>query len=258
MTSNVDPLSALLMLALLVGGLSVAVWGLAGPGKLLKILFAPIGCLLKAVVLLVVLLVGALLYIGSEFDSPLGNVPGGPSVGQGAASQPPSTTPATEVALAEYPVLAQRDSGLYEPAEFADEIDEALAQPVRNLACLATVYLMLRRGRGDADARISADTYNMQDGAVNPGYVDADIAFDGMRVVTEIQASRPVVLHAVGGPLGHHFLLATGLRQGRDGTWVGEANDPWFGEQVEIDLSDASPVHPQLPGLEITLMRLVN
>lgn len=245
-------LPAVIALGLMLVGLSFAVFGADGPNKLLRAVFAPIGCLLKSMALLVVILLGLLLFAGGEFEQST-RPPGeesGPSV-SGSESR-------TDVTLEEYPLLAQRDVSLYEPAEFANEVDATLGVPVKHLACLATVYLMLERGRGTTDAMISSQTFDMDNGAVNPGYVSPDTQLDSLRVVQEIQAGRPVVLHAVGGPLGHHFVLAVGLRQGRDGSWIVQSNDPWYGERIELGLTDAEPQHPSLEGLRFTMMRLID
>ena len=245
---------SLLPLLIVAIGIGVILFGAAGVGKLFGLLLAPLGCLLKAAALAFVAALIGLWLLSEQFD------PGSGIGGQGGSSaNTPSTAPASTAArLAEYPVLAQRDSTNYYPTEFADQLDLTVNEPVRNLACLATVYVMLRRGRGESDAMISAATYDMSDGAINPGFVGADIAFDGLAAAREIREGRPVVLHGLGGPLDHHFMLLTGVHQGRDGRWVGEVNDPWTGQRVEIDLSEQDPSHPDLPSVRVTMMRMVN
>jgi hypothetical protein len=252
-----DPLSGLLVLLIMLVGLSIMIWGKAGPGKLLGVVLAPFGCLLKIVFGLVVLVIGVLLFTGApELPS---------STGAGVPTAPPPASPppaaAGDVLLTQYPILAQRDQTLYDPAGLAETRYwyAGSSQPVKHLACLATVYLMLERGRGEPDAMITSDSFDATYDAINPGYVEqADIAFSGQRFVSELQAGRPVVLHATGGLLGHHFLLGIGIRRGPGGSWIGIANDPWFGTRIELDLAQSAPVHPSLADTVFTKMRLVN
>ena len=246
-------LDSLLTLLIIGIGIAVILFGAAGIGKLFGLLLAPLGCLLKAAALAFVAALIGLWLLSEQFDpgSGIGGQAGGPG-------GPPITAPAlTAVRLTEYPVLAQRDPAIYSPPEFAEYMDPVEHEPVRNLACLATVYVMLRRGRGDTDAMISAASYDMDKGAINPGFVGADIEFDGAAAAREVQQGRPVVLHGVGGPLDHHFMLLTGVRPGRDDRWVGEVNDPWTGQRVEMDLSEEEPVHPDLPSVSVSMMRMV-
>lgn len=252
-----DPLGGLLALLIALVGLSIMIWGKAGPEKLLGAVFAPFGCLLKIVAGLVVVAIGLLLFVRNPLQPPAvgANTP--------AARSPASSTPTEteDVLLTQYPVLAQRDRTLYEPAELANERYwyAGGSQPVQNLACLATVYLMLERGRGSSAAKITPASFTEDYDAVNPGYVEeADIGFSGERFINELHSGRPVVLHAQGGLLGHHFLLGVGIRRRADGDWIGIANDPWLGHWIELDLGQPAPAHPSLSDTAFTMMRLVN
>jgi len=252
-----DLLGGLFALLMVLFGLSVMIWGKEGPGKLMGAILAPFGCLLKIVAGIVVVVIGLVLLMGDDLKWP------GPSPATPAPPRSPSGPPVgvEDFLLAQYPVLSQRDSAIYEPEGLADEQYwyGGQFQPVRNLACLATVYLMLRRGRGAAGAMITSASFTAAYDAINPGYVEqADIKFNGERFVNEIRAGRPVVLHAEGGLLGHHFLLGVGIRRRVDGGWTGIANDPWFGQRVELDLGQSAPLHPSLSDTKFTMMRLVN
>lgn len=250
-----DLLSVLFALLIVLIGLSVMIWGKEGPGKLLGAILAPFGCLLKIVAGIVVVAIGLVLLMGNNLKLP------GPGPATPAPPTSPVPPPVRDLLLAQYPVLSQRDRAIYEPERLADEQYWYGGQfhPVRNLACLATVYLMLKRGRGASAAMITSSSFTDVYDAINPGYVEqADIRFNGERFINEIRAGRPVVLHAEGGSLGHHFLLGVGIRRRGDGGWTGIANDPWFGNRIQLDLSEIAPVHPSLSDTRFTMMRLVN
>lgn len=166
---------------------------------------------------------------------------------QGAASQANTE----RVLLRQYPSLSQLDPANYLDATFAEKIDTAPtgeAQPVKNLACAATVYAMLARGRGDRAATIDR-FYRIGDGAVAPGYVEGQQPFDVTRVLGALQQQRPVVLVGQGGPLGSHYVLAVGFERTADRTVI-TALDPWpstdaptGGATISIDTN--TRVHPR-------------
>ena len=252
-----DLLSSLSILLIVLIGLSVMIWGKSGPTKLMGAILAPFGCLLKLVAGFVIVGIGVVSFLtlqGERSHTGSGSV---------VESPPPSEPRAAagSVLLAQYPMLDQRDMMIYEPPSLANEIDSSVnpPQPVRNLACLATVYVMLERGRGASDAMITRRSFTQDYYAINPGYVErADIGFNADRFINELRAGRPVVLHAEGGLLGHHFLLGVGIQRRPDGGWNGLANDPWFGRRIELDLGASAPPHPLLSDTTFTMMRLVN
>lgn len=177
---------------------------------------------------------------------------------QGAASQANTE----RVLLRQYPLLSQMDPANYSDATFAEKIDTALtgeAQPVKNLACAATVYTMLARGRGDQSATVD-QFYKIGDGAIAPQYVGEKQPFEGTRVLDALKQQRPVVLVGEGGPLGSHYVLAVGFERTAERTVI-TALDPWpstgtsTGTTISIDLNTRK--HPRWD-VTFNVMRLAD
>jgi len=230
--------------------MSLIVFGTKAPGKLFRAFTAPFGCLTKVVVYLI-----GLLMILAVLLSARRNSPSNPPVPPAEVNE---STESNGWILDEFPLLSQLDSNIYSPKTYADEIDPKEKVPIKGLTCLATVYVMLERGRGNASAMISPSVYNIETGAQNPGYVNGDIDFDGSVIVSEIKAGRPVILHGIGGPLEDHYMLVVGIQTAPEGGHVATVHDPWRGKRVLIDLAGKTSVHPSMPSLEITMMRLVD
>lgn len=180
-----------------------------------------------------------------------------------------------EVALQGYPLLSQKDASNYRDPTMAAALDtvpdRSRQVPVGDLACAATVYAIIERGRGNAGAMIDdfyADPRPL--GGDGPGadkrpeYIGEETDVDRVAIETALGDGRPVILHGFGGPLAEHFVVAVGLRRGSGSAWSLVAIDPWPGKEQtapgrEIEIPfDADPLaHPLLPGVTFTKMRLM-
>lgn len=118
--------------------------------------------------------------------------------------------------LCQYPVLSQKDPSNYRPhSPLLSAYDTVQGSDrkelVPNLACLATVYTILERGRGNNTMSID-DYYKIGTGAYpRPTYVGEDQDLDLALIKQSLDDERPVILHGEGGPLKHHFVLVVGL-----------------------------------------------
>ncbi len=175
--------------------------------------------------------------------------------------------------LEKYPLLFQKD-----PKNYCDQSllqvydtlpDKSRKELVPNLACAATIYTMLERGRGNQNAMID-DFYidprkhgGDGPGARRPEYVGADIEIDSNRILQSLQEKQPVILHGYGGPLLEHFVLVVGSQ-----TDAAErrlvAFDPYPGsdrdepgKQIEIKVANGVMSHPTLSSVVFRNMRMV-
>ena len=186
---------------------------------------------------------------------------------------PSCALPSTEVSLSQYPLLSQKDPANYRDQSLMSAMDTSAngkKEAVQNLACAATVYVMIERGRGNAKTMVD-DFYDDPrkkngdgNGATKPAYVGTDEAWSPTVLIEEMQAKHPVVLHAHGGALADHFMLAVGLNKDSSGNWQVIASDPWPGNKhdtpgrtVMLPLQPDPPVHPLLSGCTITQLRKV-
>jgi len=180
-----------------------------------------------------------------------------------------------EVRLAGLEALSQldprnyRDLGLMRTTDTLPNSDSRTA--VANLACAATVYVMIERARGNDSAMVD-DFYidprkhgGRSPGARRPDYVGADRAIDPALLEAELRAGRPVVLHGFGGPLGKHFVLAVGWAQDAAGGRHLIVLDPWPapGEimpkpEIRIAVAAVPLRHPDIAGLVFDKMRRVS
>ncbi len=167
-----------------------------------------------------------------------------------------------KVLLSQYPLLSQMDPNNYKDPKFAEMEDEFNKKKfrVKYLACAATAYTMLDRGRGNSAARID-QFYRIGPGAVRPPYIGDLVPYDANRIADSLDGGNPVVLHGVGGPLYEHYVLVVGFEknQGRT-TFI--ALDPWPGNNQirpgrQITIDAVAKTHPTIGGLVFNSMRLV-
>lgn len=187
---------------------------------------------------------------------------------------PSCALPSREVSLSQYPLLSQKDPSIYRDPSLASAMDTSAngkTESVQNLACAATVYVMIERGRGNAKSMVD-DFYDDPRkkngngaGATRPTYVGTDEAWSPSVLIEALQANHPVVLHATGGILADHFMLAVGLNKDSSGNWQVIVSDPWPGNKrntpgrtVMLPLQPDPPVHPLLSGCTITQLRKIS
>jgi murein DD-endopeptidase MepM/ murein hydrolase activator NlpD len=113
-------LNALLPLLIAAIGITVILFGWAGVGKLLRLLFAPIGCLLKGVATVAVLAAVAFFLFAGRLDLPGDLFPGGglPPI-PSPPSLPPSGVPASPTGLFRMP-FDDRDVTMSEGPRYSD------------------------------------------------------------------------------------------------------------------------------------------
>lgn len=177
-----------------------------------------------------------------------------------------------EVLLPSFLLLSQKNPGSYRSPDFMlveDGISEDGTKKTRieNLACLATVYVMLARGTGKK-AAVVEDYYadprkygGNGPGAIKPQSVKEEAAIDSKLLLEAIDRGEPVILHGKGGPLNNHFVLVTGYRKYSSGDIEIIANDPWpeasNGAYIYLPLAaNSSLTHPTLNQIEFSGMRL--
>lgn len=177
------------------------------------------------------------------------------------------------IILDNYPLLSQKDPANYRDQSLltvSDTLDDRKVL-VPNLACAATVYTMLERGRSGNTSAMIDDFYpdprkynGNSPGARRPDYVGADVDIDPAQIVRSLQQKQPVVLHGYGGPLKHHFVLAVGLSTSSSAQRQLIALDPFPGNdldkpgrRIEINLDNSPIVHPVLKEITFKQMRLV-
>ena len=181
---------------------------------------------------------------------------------------------AQSVLLSQYPLLSQKDPGNYRDQSLLTVQDSLPGGTgtavVPNLACAATVYTMLERGRGNHQAMID-DFYpdprkfnGNSPGATRPAYVGGDVTLDQQQILTSLKSGQPIVLHGFGGPLKEHFILAVGFKTDADGKQTLMAFDPYPGndsdkpgKQIEISLGAMPIVHPIYSSIVFQKMRVV-
>lgn len=232
-------------------------------GCLGELIFSPIGCLVKLFVaagaIFLLIMMASMVIQPAAKRGPGGGIQKPPqgSLTGGGGSGVPIKFNRVEFRLTQYPLLNQLDSGIYDPPSLAKQIDPEFNTPVKNIACLATVCLMLERGRGNRTAMLRKSSFDSNYNAKTPGYVGASEPFNGEVIAREIRAGRPVVIEGVGGPLKAHYMLAVGLKPkgGRD--YDIEVLDPYHGHRVLLDGSLVNPRHPNIRDLTITGMRRV-
>jgi CubicO group peptidase (beta-lactamase class C family) len=122
------------------------------------------------------------------------------------------------------------DPANYRKPAFAEKMDTSPVgthQPVKKLACVATVYTMLAQGRGEPNKRID-DVYQYGQGAIPPPYVGGRQALDVAQILQSLRQRQPVVIQGEGGPLGEHSMLVIGFERTASRTTI-SALDPWPG-----------------------------
>jgi len=176
-----------------------------------------------------------------------------------------------ETVILEFPALSQKNPANYRDRTVLD-VPDAIGggtQPVKNLACLATVYTMIERGAGNASAMID-DFYpdpreygNNTAGATRPAYITGDLPYDAQRIIASLSAHLPVVLHGYGGPLKEHFALIVGYRKDHSATTF-LVLDPWpcdgmmaEGTVLEIPVNGVELKHPSFKAMSFTQIREV-
>ncbi len=144
--------------------------------------------------------------------------------------------------LARFPLLFQLDPANYrDPQLFrATDCYGNGRVEVPKLACLATVYTMIARGFGKADAMID-DFYAdpRRSGSCGAGAVAAKLPegvtvdgpgeerpLDPEVLVARLREGLPVILRGRSANLVDHFVLAVGSHRDRDGRLVLLVNDP--------------------------------
>lgn len=177
-----------------------------------------------------------------------------------------------------YPRLSQLDPANYNDATVAEAEDIVIVDGVRtpekvkNLACLATVYVMISRGLLHEDDKYidyyypdPRKTGGETNGAEQKnlvGRIGQQVALDVQAVKESLVAGRPTILRGMGGPLVQHFILATGYVEPPTGPPLIVAHDPWpavgetGGRVILLHVSDEGLKHPNLP-LTFTHMRQV-
>jgi hypothetical protein len=157
-----------------------------------------------------------------------------------------------------YP-LRQTDPSLYEPQEMSEWTYSG--EPSRNLgqiACLATVYLMIERSRIQPNAKITPDWFNSEGYVYKKSYVQNEREYKEKTVLEELQAGRPVILWGTGGGQPTHFLLATGWTKESGELLALLALDPWTGREKILPIQNGYPNLPQWPGHQIRKIRSIN
>lgn len=141
---------------------------------------------------------------------------------------------------------------------------------IPNLTCAAAVYAMIARARGDKQAMID-DFYEDPrkyggngPGAKRPTWVSADVELSVERIIGELDAGRPVILHGFGGPLQEHFVLVVG-RDAQTSPPSLVIYDPYPGktadtpgQKLSISTGDATLRHPSYSDISFLKMRLVS
>lgn len=146
----------------------------------------------------------------------------------------PEVAPQPQAVLLDYLPLGQLDVSIYSPPSLADQLEQPEQEPVKNLACLAVVYVMLERGRGNSSAIIDQTRWLPGQGAIHPSYVKTTPTNLSVEtLVAEIKSQRPVILESPGSASKlPHFVLAVGFTQINDGVFDIAINDPWRGKRV--------------------------
>ena len=174
------------------------------------------------------------------------------------AQKSPVNDAPQEVLLSKYPPLGQQDALNYDPESLAETLDYPENIAVKKLACLATVYVMLERGRGNHSAMIDGTFYRLGVGAINPGYVaNRSSEIDGDLLKGSLDSGNPIVLQGVNNQNGLvHFVLAVGYKKQKNGSMEVLINDPWRGTRISLPFESGHLTDRQL-GLSINKMRAI-
>jgi hypothetical protein len=174
-----------------------------------------------------------------------------------------------------YPLLSQRDPANYRDDSLMAAEDSAPTESgraaVADLACLAAVYAMIERGRGNTSAMIDdfypdprQDVDGATDGPPRPDYVSGDQPVDVAAIEAELRQGHPVIVRGKSAEVFQHFVLVIGLRQAAEGGWRLVAYDPWpgrgnSGPAREIEIDPDAQALTSVSGLAVTFdrMRLV-
>jgi hypothetical protein len=165
-----------------------------------------------------------------------------------------AATPSTSesATILTFPILGQRDSKSYRAGSTLMDALDTIADsnnrvPVKDLACAATVYTMIERGRDGGNPAATVDDFYPDPrqsggstmGASPPTYVGKLQAFDLDAVVSSLHARHPVVLVGKGGKLKSHYVLVVGM-QTDEGITRLRCNDPWNGVQLLFETTKGS------------------
>lgn len=180
------------------------------------------------------------------------------------------------IELTQFPLLSQKDPANYRDRSYLQLTDtipgSSRRELVPNLACLAAVYTMIARGRGERSATI--DTFypdprasgGSTGGANRPPYVGGDQPIDLERILASLRAGNPVVLYGEGPPLGTHFVLVVGMQPIAGGWGQLIVLDPFPGKYqtgpgkrlaIRVLGPGSTIKHPSLP-VTFRAMRLVD
>jgi len=161
------------------------------------------------------------------------------------------------VRIAGFQPLHQHDSVIYQPSDFAHRNDPTQpGKTIGDIACLATVYLMIERVHKNPSARITPEWFDAQANVFRRSGVHPEEAFEVEKVVMELDQERPVILRgrgSSGGPA--HYFLAIGYIRSQGVVEKLIALDPWVGREVELEMIDGQFYLPRWPGHRITNLR---
>ena len=174
-----------------------------------------------------------------------------------------------------FPLLSQKDPAAYKansPLLTARDTTDnpnnpGQTAPVTYLACAATVYTMIERGLGRANATID-DVYVIGPGAVPSRLKTVAVgsmeSIDYQKIRASLAAGVPVVLKGTGGPLGSHYALLVAIEM-KDGKAVAVTiYDPWPGKdkaspgrRVPLAVTSTTIAYAQI-GVTFSQMRLAS
>jgi tetratricopeptide (TPR) repeat protein len=170
-----------------------------------------------------------------------------------------------QILLKQYPLLSQKDPSNYRDQTLLKAKDTIPGKNkkafVSDLTCLATIYTILERGRGNRDAMID-DYYDDPRGkaaggigAIAPPYItDKNVPLKKSEIKKALKEGQPVILKAEGeGNIGQHYVLAVGLKTTDDGKQQLIAIDTYPGKnktvpakELYIDITKETIVHPTM------------
>lgn len=154
-----------------------------------------------------------------------------------------------------YTLVDQHDANIYSDGLYDQADINADGSPsgyeVNQLACLAAVYLMIERAKGDAEATIGASDWDDRVGAINHDYASGGIDYSGeAAIISELDDGNPVIIQLkdsdVDGVLQNHFVLLVSYKVDEAGNLIAEALDPLNGEIGTLKLSSAQYESPTL------------
>ncbi len=251
---------ALLQLLIIALGILMIVGGPKAVGWTVSAIFSPIQWILRMAIGIAVLALLAAVFlpqVAQHLPALIARQIQEMISGATTQNQPVNSDP-EQVLLSGYPALGQLNASNYNPPSFAEMIDYPEKMPVKKLACLATVFVMLERDRGNPSAMIDETFYKLGVGAINPGHVanrSSEIDFDFLK--RSLNSGTPVVLHGVNNRTGLvHFVLAVGYTQQKSGSLEVVINDPWRGERIGLPVESGILMDQRL-GLNFSKMRTV-